>query len=125
MTRGGEDHVDVFKTLQGQLKPGLNLVVHTAVEIDAYTPAGPPTEAFDLRLSDRSTGAADSPLRRVAGHVADPDAVGATVVSPHGKATVDPAGRFLIAAAPGDEIAIDTVPPRTAIVPATGGVRWD
>lgn len=125
MTRGGEDHMDVFKTLQGQLKPGLNLVVHSAVEIDAYTAAGPPTESFDLRLSDRTTGAADAPLRRVAGHVADPDAVGATVVSSHGKTTVNAAGRFLIAAMPGDEITVDTVPPRTAVVPAVGGVRWD
>ncbi len=125
MTRGGEDHVDVFKTLQGQLKPGLNLVVHTAVEIDAYTPAGPPTEAFDLRLTNRTTGAADAVLRRVAGHIADPDAAGAVVVSPHGKTTVNAAGRFLIAAIPGDEITVDTVPPRTAVVPAVGGVRWD
>ena len=125
MTRGGEDHVDVFKTLQGQLKPGLNLVVHTAVEIDAYTPAGPPTEAFDLRLTDRTTGATDAVLRRVAGHIADPDAVGAVVVSPHGKTTVNAAGRFLIAAVPGDEITIDTVPPHTAVVPGVGGVRWE
>jgi hypothetical protein len=125
MTRGGEDHVDVFKTLQGQLKPGLNLVVHTAVEIDAYTPAGPPTEAFDLRLLDRTTGAADAVLRRVAGHIADPDAIGAVVVAPHGKTTVNAAGRFLIAAVPGDEITVDTVPPRTAVVPAVGGVRWE
>jgi hypothetical protein len=125
MTRGGEDHVDVFKTLQGQLKPGLNLVVHAAVEIDAYTPAGPPAVAFDLRLTDRSTGASDDVPRRVAGQINDPDAVGVAVVSRHGKTTVNAAGRFLIAAAPGDEITVDTVPPRTAVVPAVGGVRWE
>jgi hypothetical protein len=94
MTRGGEDHVDVFKTLQGQLKPGLNLVVHTAVEIDVYTPAGPPAEAFDLRLTDRNTGATDDVPRRVAGQIDDPEAVGATVLSRHGKTTVNAAGRF-------------------------------
>lgn len=125
MTRGGEDQVDVFKSLEGQLKAGLNLVVHAAVEIDVYTPAGPPVEAFELRLSDRTTGTADAPIRRVAGQVADPGAVGAAVVSPRGKTVVNAAGRFLVSAAPGDEIHVDSVPPRTAIVPVSGGVRWD
>jgi hypothetical protein len=122
MTRGEDE---VSKALQGQMKPGLNLVVHAAVEIDAYTPAGPPVEAFDLRLTDRNTGATDVVPRRVAGQINDPDAVGAVVVSRHGKTTVNAAGRFLIAASPGDEITIDTVPPRTAVVPAVGGVRWE
>ena len=67
--------------------------------------------------------AAPFALRRIAGEVADPAAVGATVVSPRGSATVNLAGRFVIAAAAGDELTIETDPPLTVVVPVEGGVR--
>jgi hypothetical protein len=123
MSRGGEDHIDAFKAAEIQLKPAINVTVVTSVDTGVYTPAGPPAAEFEFRLSDRNTGAVDAPLRRVAGEIADPAAVGAAVRSPRGATTVNAAGRFLIAAASGDELVVDTVPPRTVVVPAEGGVR--
>lgn len=124
MPRTGEDQVDVFKALEGQLKPGINLVVVSAVDTGVFTEAGPPAESFEFRMSDRNTD--DGPIsrvRRVAGEVTDPAAIGAMVTSPVGSATVNPAGRFLINARSGDEIVLHTEPPVTAVVPPEGGIR--
>jgi Pvc16 N-terminal domain len=131
MARATDDHMDVFKALEGQLKPGINMVVFTAVETDVFTPAGPPVEVFETRLGfhangDREPRVIDAPaatIRRVAGEVADPAAVGVSVISPRGATTVNPSGRFLVAARPGDELVIETTPPRTVVVPPEGGVR--
>jgi hypothetical protein len=124
--RSGEDQIDVFKALEGQLKPGINLVVVAAVDTDVFTPAGPPTEAFEVRLSDRHAagdGGFGSTVRRVAGEIADPAAVGVRVFTPRGSAVVNAAGRFLVAGEPGDELVIETDPPRRHVVPAEGGIR--
>jgi len=122
MARSGEEHVDVFRALDGQLKPGINVILHTRVDTGVVVPAGPPTGGVDLATTDR-TGTARSEVRAVAGEVLDPDAVGATVRSPVGATTVNPAGRFLVRGRPGDEIVVETDPPLTATVPDAGGVR--
>ena len=122
MARSGEEHVDVFRALDGQLKPGINMIVHTFVDVGRVTVAGPPTGGVDLATAD-TRGTARSEARKVAGEVLDPAAVGARVRSPIGGAVVNPAGQFLISARPGDEIVVETDPPRTAVVPDTGGVR--
>jgi hypothetical protein len=124
MPRSGEEHLDLFKALEGQLKPGISIVLVTAVETDVFTPAGPPAEVFETRASFRDGHVLPvEAVRRVAGEVADPAAVGATVISPHGSARVNASGRFLVAAQPGDEIQIQTDPPRSVTVPPRGGVR--
>lgn len=124
MPRTGEDQVDVFKALEGQLKPGINLVVVSAVDTGVFTEAGPPAEAFEFRMSDRQTGSGPiSSVRRVAGEVLVAGAVGATVTSPVGSTIVNPAGRFLINARAGDEVVVHTDPPLSAVVPPEGGVR--
>ena len=125
MPRTGEDQVDVFKALEGQLKPGINLVVISAVETDVFTPAGPPAEAFEFRLSDRNNGTMQSTQRRIAGEVGDPAAVGAIVRTPHGSTIVNQAGRFLVAGVAGDELVIETSPPKVAAVPDAGGIRFE
>ncbi len=122
MARSGEEHVDVFRALDGQLKPGINMIVHTKVDTGVVVPAGPPTGGVDLATSDR-TGTARSETRKVAGEILDPDAVGAAVRSPSGGTTVNTAGQFLVRARPGDEVVIETDPPRTVTVPETGGIR--
>jgi hypothetical protein len=38
---------------------------------------------------------------------------------------VNEAGRFLLRAAPGDEITLDTSPPLVTTVPDAGGVRFE
>lgn len=122
MARSGEEQIDVFKTLEGQLKPGINMVVVGPVDVGVVTPAGPPTESVAFSVSDQR-GTARSSVRRVAGQVVDPDAVGAKVLGPGGAAVVNPAGQFLINAAPGDQIVIETDPPTTVTVPERGGIR--
>ena len=125
MARSGEEHLDLFQALDGQLKPGISVLVVTAVDTDVFTPAGPPAEVFETRVSfrdDRHELPVEA-VRRVAGEVADPAAVGAMVVSPHGSARVNASGRFLVAAQPGDELQIQTDPPRSVTVPPEGGVQ--
>lgn len=124
MARSGEENLDLFKALEGQLKPGISVVVVTAVETDVFTPAGPPAEVFETRVGFRDGHAMPlEGVRRVAGEVADPAAVGAVVISPHGSARIDATGRFLVTAEPGDELHIQTDPPRSVTVPPRGGVR--
>ena len=125
MARTDDQQPDIGGLLDGQIKPGLVLTVITAVETDVYTPAGPPVEVFELTVSSRDRTVVDPSLgiRRVAGEIVAPGAVGAAVTSPRGTAVVNDAGRFVIRAITGDEIVISTEPVVTVIVPPEGGVR--
>jgi hypothetical protein len=124
MDRTNDEQPDFGTTLDGQLRPGIGLTVVAPVDTDAYTPAGPPVEVIELASVRSDTGApSPSAVRRVAGEITDPGAVGTLVVSPRGSATVNTTGRFVIAAAPGDELVIGTEPPVTVVVPVQGGVR--
>jgi hypothetical protein len=124
MDRTNDDQPDFGTTLDGQLRPGIGLTVVAPVDTDAYTPAGPPVEVLELATVRTDTGErSSSAVRRVAGEVADPAAVGTLVTSPRGSTTVNTAGRFVIAAATGDELVIGTEPPLTVTVPVEGGVR--
>lgn len=124
LARTGDDQPDFGTTLDGQLRPGLGMTVVAAMDTGEFTPAGPPVDAVELRTTRLDSGRRDTfPTRWVAGEVADPAAIGAAVVSPRGAAVVNSAGRFVIAAAANDELVIETVPPRTAVVPVEGGVR--
>lgn len=124
MARSGEEQVDVFKALEGQLKPGINIVISCEVDTGMAVPAGPPTTSFDLSVND-STSGARSTSRRVAGEVMF-EIPGDTVVrSPTGSVRVNATGRFLIRAEPGDELVLEVDPPRTLVVPDSGGVRFE
>ena len=122
MARAGEEHLDVFKALEGQLKPGLNMVVSTEFETGVVFAAGPPVKVIETSVA-RIGADAGEPRRRVAGEVLDPRAVGVVVRSPIGATRVDPSGRFLLRAAVGDEIVVETDPPLVATVPEVGGVQ--
>jgi hypothetical protein len=124
LARAGDDEPDFGTTLDGQLRPGLAMTIVAAIDTGVFTPAGPPVEAIELGVTRIDTGRHETfPVRWVAGEVDDPAAVGAPVVSPRGTARVNSAGRFVIAAAAGDEVVVQTAPPRTAVVPVEGGVR--
>lgn len=123
MARAGEDHVDVMRNLEGQLKPGINMVLSTEFEIGVDQVAGPPVEEFGISVG-RIGDAATQQRRRVAGEVADPAAVGVVARSPIDATYVNAAGRFLLRASEGDEIVVETEPPMVATVPAVGGVRF-
>ncbi len=122
MTRGGEAGVDVFKALDGQLKPTLDIVIVTDVDTDLGVDAGAPTTEFSFALSDTNTPSRQSTSKRVAGIVNLDGAAGRSVISPRGRATIDPAGRFLVRAQPGDELIVEVDPPQTVVVPEHGGV---
>lgn len=109
-------------TFESRMKTPLNIRLVTIVDTGAGAPTGPMVGEITVGVSDINTGARDEPLRRVAGECMDPAAVGATVRSPYGIATVNAAGRFLINARPGDELVVEIEPPQTAVVPAAGGV---
>lgn len=115
------DDASVY-SFDSRMKTPINLRVTTAVDTGAGTPTATTVGEISLGVSDTTTGATDPPLRRVAGECTDPAAIGATVRSPNGIATVNAAGRFLINARPGDELVLEIEPPQTAVVPATGGV---
>lgn len=125
MARSGEDHMDVFKALEGQLKPGLNMVLTTEFQTGVLLPAGPPVEGIETSIG-RMSGARDN-RRRIAGEITDAlgrHAVGVVARSSIDSALVNASGQFLLRAEPGDEITVETDPPLTAVVPDAGGVRF-
>lgn len=122
LSRGIDKKVDVFKTLEGQLKPALDVMVVTDVDTGLGRPTAPEVSDVSLGVSDREQPSRASGTRRVAGEVRIPDAAGRVVLSPRGSATIDPSGRFLIHAITGDELRIETDPVRTVVVPDQGGV---
>ncbi|MCB0967697.1 MAG: hypothetical protein KDB37_12750, partial [Ilumatobacter sp.] len=103
------------------LKPSISMIVVSDIDTDLGRPVGPEVTSIDLSVHD-AEGASSSPPRRIAGEAID--AIGARVHGPHGSATVNSAGRFLIQAAPGDEITLESDPPRTQTVPYSGGIRF-
>lgn len=127
LAKSGEDHMDVFKALEGKVKPGLNIVITTELDSGVFDPAGPPVESIGLattRLDDAD--AHTSSRRRVAGEVVDAAArgvVGATVRTPHGSGVVSESGRFLVPAATGDTLVIDVEPELSVVIAESGGVR--
>ena len=122
MAKAGEDHMDVFKALEGQVKPGINMVVSTEFDLGIERPAGPPVEGIETRFGRMGAPGFEA-SRRVAGEVLDPAAAGVVVRSPIGASIVDATGRFLVKAATGDEIVVETDPPLVATVPEAGGIR--
>lgn len=119
LARAGD--TDVFQ-LDGRMKLGLQLTVTTAVDTGAGTPVATAVTDIGISVGNRRTGTMDAPLRRVAGECVDPLAVGRTVRSPQGVATVNETGRFLVAARTGDELVLEIDTPLTVVVPAVGGV---
>ncbi len=112
---------DPSRLLDGQLKACLELVVTTPIDVGGGVPAGPPTTGVDFSLSPL-VGAATSTRRLVAGQTEPAAGEGTLVRSPRGVAYVNPAGSFLVPAEAGDEIVLETVPPRSITVPDAGGV---
>jgi hypothetical protein len=126
IARAGEDHMDVFKALEGQVKPGINIVVSTQFNVDLGIPAGPPTTSIETSVQ-RFGGVPDR-RRRIAGEIVDAEergVIGAVVRSPTDATRVSAVGRFLLRAEPGDEIILESSPPAVQTVPDAGGIRFD
>jgi hypothetical protein len=117
------DLTDFWSTMEGKLKPGLDLMVTATVDAAVVKEAGPPTEGFELRFGDRQ-GSGDMASTRTLtyGRVLDPAGVGAVVLGPRGSATVDPDGTFRVQAKPGDELIIEMADAEKRVrVPDSGG----
>lgn len=124
MARAGEDHMDVFKALDGKLKPGLNVVITTQFDTDVSLPTGPEVGAIETAVG-RPQGPVER-RRRVAGEIANAaerGVIGAVVRCPGDATTVNDVGQFMLRAVPGDEIIVEVDPSLVTKVPATGGVR--
>ncbi len=121
---GAERQSELWNALDGQLKPGLQVVLRSYLPGPEPTPAGPPTEDIGFTLNDQNTDRTVS-RRRVSGRVTDEAARGAVVRAPFATTRVDGVGRFAILAVAGDELVIETEPPRTVTVPDVGGVVVD
>lgn len=115
-----KDFAEFWSALEGQLKPGLDLIVSAVVDPNVLVPAGEPTEDVGFRTSDVNEPDRTSETRRVGGRIEDPEAVGAVVRSPRGSTVVGDEGEFLIPAEPGDEIVVETADPVTMLVGADG-----
>jgi hypothetical protein len=126
VARAGEDHMDVFKALEGQIKPGINMTVSTEFDTGVRFPAGPPITSIESAVA--MLGKTAPRRRRLAGEVVGAiaaGAIGVVVRSTTDATVVNEAGRFLLRAAPGDEITLDTSPPLVTTVPDAGGVRFE
>jgi hypothetical protein len=126
MARVGEDHMDVFKALQGQLKPGINMVVTTQFDTGFAIPAGPPVGSIGTALG--RVGGEPERRRRIAGEVvgaAERGLIGAVVRGPGDMTQVNTQGQFLLRASEGDEIVLEADPALVATVPANGGIRFE
>ncbi|MBT5140793.1 MAG: DUF4255 domain-containing protein [Acidimicrobiaceae bacterium] len=119
-----ERQSELWNALDGQLKPGLQVVLRSYLPGPPGIPAGPPTEDIGFSLSDQNTDRSSS-RRRVSGRVTDESAIGALVRAPFATTRVDGVGRFAILAVTGDELVIETDPERTITVPDVGGVVVD
>ena len=99
MANAGSEPPDMSKMLEGQLKPGIHIVVVTAVDTDVYTPAGPPVQTYETRVSLIGNGDGRPTIRRRAPRrrrdrrsrrrSAPP------VISPRGTSVVNESGRFV------------------------------
>lgn len=131
MARAGEDHMDVFKALEGKVKPGINIVVSCEFDIGEFSEAGPPVQSIETAVGQYDSVApvlrSPTARRRIAGEVLDAGdrgAIGAVVRSGIDATRVNAAGRFLLRAASDDTIVLELEPPLTMTVPDEGGIRF-
>jgi hypothetical protein len=119
---GGKDQTDFWRAIDGQLKPGLEVLVSLPVDLDALSPTAPAPGEVDITTVDQREPRRVSRRVQVAGTVTGPDAVGAVVRTPRGSAIIDEQGRFVVAGQPGDELTVDTPSPRVIEVPPGGSI---
>ncbi|HVF14950.1 MAG TPA: DUF4255 domain-containing protein [Acidimicrobiales bacterium] len=123
LSKSDDDPPSEFWTaLGGRFQPGVELTVTATIDPEVLVEAAPPPTVVETIVTDRLEPTRSSRRRRVSGRVADEAGIGATVWTPRGTATVDQEGGFFVAAEPGDEVVVDTVPARRAIVPPAGSV---
>jgi hypothetical protein len=114
--------MEFWTALGGRFQPGVELTVTATIDPEILVGAAPSPTVVETVVTDRLDPNRRSRRRRVAGHLDEEVAAGVIVRSPRGMARVDAEGGFLVAAEPGDEVVVDTVPERRAVVPPAGPV---
>jgi Pvc16 N-terminal domain len=99
-----ESRAEFWSAIDGQLKPGLQVIVTAPIDAALMAPAGPPTKAVEIETVDGRDARRRSRRHRVGGKASEP---GAMVRSPRGVAWVDEKGRFLVPAEPGDPVIVE------------------
>lgn len=110
---------DFWSSIDGQLKPGLDVVVTLRVATSLHEVAEPPT-GVDVGVGDRHEPSRSSSRSYVSGRTSNPDAVGRTVRTRRGSAMVHESGEFVVPGEAGDELTIESEPPVTTEIPADG-----
>lgn len=114
---------DLWSALGGKLRAGVDVEVTITIDPGVMRPVPAPPVDVDVRVVDPTRPSRTSSRRRVAGVVADPAAAGAGVRSRRGRGRIDDDGTFLLPGEPGDEIVVETEPPKRAVVPEVGPVQ--
>lgn len=110
---------DFWSSIDGQLKPGLDVIVTFRVAPPLVEVADPAT-GVDVGLNDLHDPSRSSSRSYVTGRTADPNAIGRLVRTARGTATVHEEGTFVVPGEPGDELTIESEPPFTTEIPADG-----
>ena len=113
---------EFWVALGGRFQPGVELTVTATIDPEVLVETTPAPSVVDTAVSDKSAPARSSRRRRVSGRVDGPVPARTTVRTRRGTAVVDEEGGFLVPAEPGDEVVVDTEPPKRAIVPQVGAV---
>lgn len=115
---------DFWSSIDGQLKPGLDVVVSFRVATPLVEVADP-ASSIEVGVADRNAPGASSTRAYVTGRTSNPDAAGRRVRTRRGSATVQESGAFVVPGQPGDELTIETEPPVTAEIPADGSLELE
>ena len=115
---------DFWSSIDGQLKPGLDIVVTFRVATRLVEVAEPAT-GVDVGVGDRNDPSRSSSRSYVSGRTTDPDAIGRTVRTRRGSATVQETGTFVVPGEPGEELTIESEPPITTEIPADGRLELE
>lgn len=110
---------DFWSSIDGQLKPGLDVIVTFRVALPLVEVAEPAT-GVEIGLNDLQDPSRSSRRSYVTGRTSDPNAVGRVVRTRRGTATIHEEGTFVVPGLPGDELVIESDPPVTTEIPPDG-----
>ena len=115
---------DFWSSIDGQLKPGLDVVVSFRVATPLTEVAEPPT-GVDVGVGDVHDPSRATSRAYATGRTSDPDKAGRVVRTRRGSAVVQETGTFVVPGEAGDELTIDSDPPLTMEIPADGRLELD
>lgn len=110
---------DFWSSIDGQLKPGLDVIATFRVAPPLVEVADPAT-GVEVGLNDLQDPTRSSRRSYVTGRTSNPESVGRTVRTKRGTATVHEEGTFVVPGEPGDELVIESEPPVTVEIPPDG-----